>query len=69
MEGPSTHGGKDTNNKYCVYCTTPEGRLKSRADVRAGMIKYMIKTEKKGEEEARRLVEGHMKTMPAWKRK
>jgi hypothetical protein len=69
MEGPSTHGGGNTENKYCVYCTTPDWKLKSRAEVKAGMIKYMMKTEKRGEEDARRLVEGHMRRMPAWGRK
>ena len=69
MEGPATHGGHKPDNKYCAYCTTPDGKLKGRAQVREGMIKYMMKSERKTEEEARRLVDDHMSRMPAWKGK
>ncbi|VVB98495.1 Putative zinc ribbon domain protein [uncultured archaeon] len=69
MEGASTHGGGNAESKYCAYCTNAEGKLKSKAEVRQGMIKYMMKSEKKSEEEAQRLVDEHMSRMPAWKGK
>jgi len=68
MEGPSTHGGGNPENKYCIHCTNSAGKLKDRAEVKKGMIKYMMKTERKGEEEAKNLVEEHMKRMPAWRK-
>ena len=67
MENPSDHGGGNLENQYCKHCTDPNGKLKSRAEVKAGIIKYMMKTEKRGEEDARKLVEEHMKRMPAWR--
>jgi len=69
MESASIYGGGNVNNKYCKYCTTSDGKLKSRAEVRAGMIKYMMKAEKRNEAEAQRLVDEHMKRMPAWRKK
>ncbi|MDO8339566.1 MAG: zinc ribbon domain-containing protein [Candidatus Burarchaeum sp.] len=69
MEGDATHGGHRQDNKYCAYCTTPDGKLKSKAQVREGMIKYMMKSEKKSEDEARQMVDDHMSRMPAWKGK
>ena len=68
MENPSDHGGSMADNEYCKYCTDSNGKLKSRTEVKAGIIKYMMKTEKKGEEDAHMLVEEHMKRMPAWRK-
>ena len=69
MDGAKTHGGHDENNEYCAYCTDSKGKLKSRSEVREGIIGYMVKHEKRTRDEAEKLVEEHMSRMPAWSRK
>lgn len=68
MEGAKDHGGHDESNSYCKYCTNTKGELKSREQVRDGMVAYMVKSEKRSREEAERFVEQHLSQMPAWKK-
>jgi hypothetical protein len=67
MRDTSQHGGKDVNNPYCIYCTDETGKLKSREQVREGMIGFFMKSENKTREDAEKHVDEHMKKMPAWK--
>ena len=67
MKTADEHGGGDVNNPYCVHCTDPEGRLKTREEVRAGMIRFFMSSEGKSREQAEEFVDEHMKKMPAWK--
>jgi hypothetical protein len=67
MEDISQHGGKDINNPYCVYCTDKKGKLKSREEVRAGMVVFFMKSANKTRDKAEKYVDEHMKKMPAWK--
>ena len=67
MTDTSQHGGGDVNNPYCVYCTDDTGKLKSREDVREGMIVFFMKSENRSREEAEKFVDEHMRKMPAWK--
>lgn len=67
MEGVSQHGGGDINNPHCVYCTDKAGKLKSREEVREGMIAFFMKSENKTREKAEKFVDQHMRKMPAWK--
>jgi hypothetical protein len=57
----------DLNNPYCVYCTDETGKLKSRKDVREGMIRFYMKSENQTREEAEEFVDRYMKKMPVWK--
>lgn len=68
MKDASQHGGRDINNPYCVFCTTPEGKLKSRKEVREGMIGFYISQMKKTRKEAEKIVDETMSKMPAWKK-
>ena len=68
MEKPSDFGGSDTKNKYCTHCTTSDGTLKSRTEVRDGMINFYINTMKKSRKEAEKFVDESMSKMPAWKK-
>ena len=63
MENLEDHGGQIPENKYCKFCTDAAGNLKSREEVRQGMINLM---NSKGEPDAERLVDEYMKKMPAW---
>ena len=63
MENPEDHGGQIPGNRYCKFCTDAEGNLKSRDQVRNGMINLM---KSKGEKDAERLVDQYMQKMPAW---
>ena len=66
MEKPEMHGGGDPSIPYCTYCTTPEGKLKSREEAREGMIGFYM-SQGKSREEAESFVDDYMAQMPAWK--
>jgi len=67
MEAKEDFGGGKEDNKYCVYCTDKEGNLKSREEVREGMINFYMKSKGMEREAAEKFVDEYMKTMPAWK--
>ncbi len=66
MKEASEHGGGEINNPYCKYCTTVDGKLKSREEVREVMIGLYV-SKGKTREEAEKVVDEHMARMPAWK--
>ncbi len=59
-------GGGRPDNPYCAHCTDPTGKLKSREEVREGMIAFYMQSMGKSREEAEREVDVHMAIMPAW---
>jgi hypothetical protein len=67
METRELHGGAIEDNPYCVYCTDAQGHLKSRAQVRAGMIQFYMDVMQKSRQEAEQVVDATMAEMPAWK--
>ena len=60
-------GGKPTN-KYCKNCTDNFGNLKSRKEVKEGMIQFRMMSKGENKKEATKWVNKYMKKMPAWKR-
>jgi predicted enzyme related to lactoylglutathione lyase len=66
MEKQEEHGGSRKDNQYCVHCCDASGKLKSREDIRKGMILFHMKMFKKSRDEAEKEVDEHMKHMPAW---
>jgi len=69
MEEDKQHGAGDSKNNYCVYCTDTSGKLKTREQVRIGMITFFMKAKKMDEKAAMKFVDSHMAKMPAWKKK
>lgn len=67
MDKPEDHGGGDVNNPFCKYCTDEQGNLMPREQVRAKMIQFYIEKQGKPQEEAEKLTDQLMGTMPAWK--
>lgn len=67
MEGKGDFGAGNEENRYCVHCTDDAGKLKSREDVRAGMVAFYMKANGSSRDEALDFVEKHMAKMPAWK--
>lgn len=67
MDKPEDHGGGDVNNPFCKYCTDEQGNLMPREQVRAKMIQFYIQKQGKTQEEAEKLTDQLMGTMPAWK--
>ena len=65
LQKPEDHGAGDPANKYCRYCA-PDGKLKSREQVREGWIGYTIKAESISREEAEDKVDREMAKLPAW---
>jgi hypothetical protein len=69
MKEAKQHGAADPKNPNCIYCTDERGRLKTREQVRNGMVNFFMKAKKLDEESAAKFVDGYMKKMPAWKKK
>jgi hypothetical protein len=69
MEEDKQHGASDPKNNYCVYCTDIAGKLKTKEQVRIGMIAFFMKAKKMNENVATKFVDDYMKKMPAWKKK
>lgn len=67
MDKPEDHGGGDVNNPFCKYCTDEQGNLMPREQVRAKMVQFYIQKQGKTQEEAEKLTDQLMGTMPAWK--
>jgi len=66
MTQPSQHAKGNPQSRYCLYCTNIAGHLKSREDIREGMIQYVMKLEDWPREKAAVDVERKMATLPAW---
>jgi len=67
MDTPDLHGAGAAENPYCIYCTDAHGHLKSRQDVREGMVQFYMDTMGKTRPDAERVVDAVMAEMPAWK--
>jgi uncharacterized glyoxalase superfamily protein PhnB len=59
-------GGGNPENLYCVYCSNPDGSLKSREEVFEGMTNFMMMSQKMDRETAESAVKERMSKMPAW---
>lgn len=59
-------GGGNPENLYCVYCSNPDGSLKSREQVFQGMVNFMMMSQKMDRETAESGVKERMASMPAW---
>ena len=66
MTKPEEFGGGNTANLYCVYCSHPDGSLKSREEVFAGMVNFMMTNQKMDRETAKKAAKEYMSKMPAW---
>ena len=68
MPQAKDHGGGEVGNPYCVHCTDQTGKLKSRAEIREGMINLCMSRMGKPRDEAESFVDRQMKKLPAWKK-
>jgi uncharacterized glyoxalase superfamily protein PhnB len=59
-------GGRNPENLYCVYCSNPDGSLKTREEVFQGMVNFMMMSQKVDRETAEGAVKERMAGMPAW---
>lgn len=59
-------GGGNPEGLYCVYCSKPDGSLKTRAEVFQGMVNFMMTSQKMDRETAEGAVKERMSKMPAW---
>ena len=67
MGKPEDFGGKNPKNRYCVYCSNPEGTLKSHDEILNGMVAFIMKTQGLANEDALKKAKEHMTKMPAWR--
>ncbi len=65
MKEAKEHGGDNISIPYWVYCTDVAGKLKSRQEVREGMIRFYMSQIGKPREEAEKFVDEQMKNLPA----
>jgi len=66
MTKPGDFGGGNPENLYCVYCSEPDGSLKSRKEVLEGMVNFMMTSQKMDRKTAENAVKERMSRMPAW---
>jgi hypothetical protein len=66
LNNPSDHALGNEQNPYCAHCADESGNLKSKEEVREGMINFYTQTEGKTREDAERVVDAHMAMQPAW---
>ena len=68
MHKYNDYGGGDMSNIYCVNCTDPKGKLKTKEEVKEKITKFYAKQGLCPEEAGRR-AEQNMREAPAWKAK
>jgi len=66
MTKPEDFGGGNPGNLYCMYCSRPDGSLKSRKEVFEGMVNFMMVSQKMDRKTAESAVKERMSRMPAW---
>jgi len=66
MTGLEDFGGGNPENLYCVYCSNPDGSLKSYEEVFEGMVNFMMTSQKMDRDTAKSAGKEHMTKMPAW---
>jgi len=68
MNEISDFPGGDTSKDYCIHCARPDGSMQSFEERKAGMIRFIIKTQGFDDKAAWKLAENNMKRLPAWKK-
>lgn len=66
MTKPEDFGGGNPTNIYCVYCSNPDGSLKSHDEVFEGVVNFMMMTQNMDRKTAESAAKEHMLKMPAW---
>lgn len=66
MEDESQHSCGEAENPYCNYCTTPNGVLKGRAQIREQLVHFHMESLGMTHGEAEEKTKKHMKTLPEW---
>jgi uncharacterized glyoxalase superfamily protein PhnB len=66
MTKPEDFGGGNPENLYCVYCSKPDGSLKSREEVFKGIVNFMMMSQKMDKGTAESAAKKRMSNMPAW---
>jgi hypothetical protein len=66
MTAAGDFGGGDTENKYCVHCTHPDGSLKSYEEALEGMTEFMMNSRNMERPAAETAAREYMAMMPAW---
>ena len=67
MKKAEDFGGKNIENKYCVYCTDESGSLKPFDQKLKDMTSFIMRTSDLNKEKAEQIAKDTMGKMPAWK--
>ena len=66
LNKPEDYGGGNVSSLYCKFCTDEQGNLLPREQVKAKMAQFYVQKQGKTQEEAEKLTDQLMGTMPAW---
>jgi len=59
--------GKRSQQRYCVYCSRPDGEMQSFEEKKESLTKFIVKTQGADENVAWKIAENMMHKLPAWK--
>jgi hypothetical protein len=68
MRAQPDFGGGRLDNRYCVYCTEADGRLKPYAVVLDNMKNFAVRMLGVSETEALKIAQEGMAKQPAWQK-
>ncbi|GBE17604.1 MAG TPA: hypothetical protein ENH13_06660 [Euryarchaeota archaeon] len=66
METASQHACGEVENPYCNYCTSPNGILKAREQIREQIVRFHMESLGMTRGDAEKKTDEHMKTLPEW---
>lgn len=66
METASKHSCGDVESPYCNYCTSPNGILKGREQIREQIVRFHMESLGMTRREAEEKTDEHMAKMPEW---
>lgn len=67
MNKTSDYPQGDVRKDYCIYCMNPDGSMQSFEEKKAGMIRFVMKSQGFDEKAAVKIAESIMKKLPAWR--
>ncbi len=66
MEDETQHACGEAENPYCNLCTSPNGVLKAREQIREQLVRFHMESLGMTRREAEAKTDMHMKTLPEW---
>lgn len=68
MESAADRAGGDPHKVYCLHCARPDGTMQSYEEKLESMTRFIMKSEGRNEERARKKAIDWMARQPAWRK-